>query len=257
MTREQNIHVLNYTKDSQAGTLDILDEDHYYPFGLKHGVYVPSSRKDFTLKGGITIPILEQVRKTEYQYKYNAKEWQDELGLGLYDYGARNYDPAIGRWMNVDPLAEKYRRWSPYTYAVNNPLRFIDPDGMAVDDVIIKGNFKQEAFDQMQASVEGQLNLSMNDNGKVTATAVDGVELDEAASTLLAATTDDKINVYLFTTDSFETAAGAAFAGGAFQGSRVREDGTVDAVNVANPFVLGEIDSFNERVRVLVFFMKL
>ncbi|CAD0003696.1 hypothetical protein FLAT13_01812 [Flavobacterium salmonis] len=93
-------------------TLAIKEESNYYSFGLKQEGYN-------TVKIGV-----------ENKYKYNGKELQDELGLNFYDYGARNYDPALGRWMNVDPLAEVSRRWSPYNYCYNNPVINVDPDGM-------------------------------------------------------------------------------------------------------------------------------
>lgn len=130
---------LSYAYNDATSELSILEENHYYPFGLKHNNY-NIDRVDFENddNGGL-YAILKPVERNKYQYKYNGKEYQDELGLNFYDYGARNYDPAIGRWMNIDPLAETSRRFSPYTYCLNNPVYYIDPDGMmAVDGDPVK-----------------------------------------------------------------------------------------------------------------------
>jgi len=114
---------------------EILEENNFYPFGLKHTAYNTNERQYINndqINELILILFPRFTGDGRYNYKYNGKEYQDELGLNMYDYGARNYDPALGRWMNIDPLAEEYRRWSPYNYVMNSPMRFVDPDGMKV-----------------------------------------------------------------------------------------------------------------------------
>ena len=59
--------------------------------------------------------------------KFGGKEYQDEFTLDWYDFGARNYEASLGRWMNIDPLADLYKNNSPYNYALNSPIQFFDP----------------------------------------------------------------------------------------------------------------------------------
>ena len=96
---------------SQTGTVE--EVNHYYPFG---GLFD------------------EGLQNSNQRYKYNGKEFDHKYDLDMYDYGARHYDPALGRWFTVDPLAEKYYSSSPYVYCGNNPVRFIDPNGMWYGD---------------------------------------------------------------------------------------------------------------------------
>jgi RHS repeat-associated protein len=90
---------LSYTKNAQNG-LEIIDETHYYPFGLKHEGYVA-------------------LQESTNKYKFQGQERQDELGLNWDSFKYRNYDMAIGRFMSVDPLAEKYPYNSTYAFQEN------------------------------------------------------------------------------------------------------------------------------------------
>ena len=114
-----NIRV-SYTDDNDDVFVDageIIEESNYYPFGLE--------------QQGYNQTILPLGNDLAQKRKFNGMELGDELGLEWYDFGARNYDAAIGRWMNIDPLAEQMRRHSTYNYAFDNPVYYIDPDGMA------------------------------------------------------------------------------------------------------------------------------
>jgi len=123
-----------YTLSDQLGnnrvtfdqTTGKVGEDDYYPFGFN---------------------VHRQVNAGN-NYLYNKKELQPEINE--YDYGARFYDPMIGRWNVVDPHAEKYHSWSPYNYVFNNPIKMVDKNGMdgevtgtgtKKDPYVIKANY--------------------------------------------------------------------------------------------------------------------
>ena len=103
-----------YLQDHQGNNRVIVDQtgqkeevNHYYPFG---GTFASAD-------GNVQA------------YKYNGKELDTKKGVNWYDYGARQYDPALGRWNAVDPLAEKYYEMSPYVYCANDPVKNVDSDG--------------------------------------------------------------------------------------------------------------------------------
>ncbi|MNU99839.1 hypothetical protein D3C71_899870 [compost metagenome] len=97
---------------SQIFTAEVKSYSDYYPFGMQ-------------------LPNRKGVEGDNYRYGFNGKERDDELkGNGnSYDFGARMYDPRIGRWFSRDPLFQYYPDMSEYNYAANNPIYFVDADG--------------------------------------------------------------------------------------------------------------------------------
>jgi len=139
---------MNFRANGAAVTF--LEDMHYYPFGmLMEGMGVNSPGNDYT---------------------YNGKELNEDFGLNLYDYGARWYDAALGRWWSVDPLGEMTSSISTYAYVLNNPLSLIDPTGMfAVGTMNEAYEMQQEQSAQEAEERAKQNNLAAAVDGYVNA----------------------------------------------------------------------------------------
>ncbi|CAL2106951.1 RHS repeat-associated core domain-containing protein [Tenacibaculum sp. 190524A02b] len=109
---------LSYTdanKNGSIATSEIIEESNYYPFGLKHKGY----NNNVSSLGNATAQ----------KFKYNGKELNESLDYNMYEYESRHYDASLGRFVVLDRLSEEFQFQSPYVYAANDPIAFIDKNG--------------------------------------------------------------------------------------------------------------------------------
>jgi RHS repeat-associated protein len=104
---------MNVNGSINAAT-EILEENTYYPYGLEQS------------------GLMNTISSNASPYQYSGKEMLAFNGYNMNDYGARYYDAALGRWNVMDELSEKYHSFSCYNFVVNNPMKYIDPDGKEV-----------------------------------------------------------------------------------------------------------------------------
>jgi RHS repeat-associated protein len=140
----------------QSGT--VTQKTDYYPFGATSW---------------------SAANSVNNKYLYNGKEKQDEFGLDWYDYGARFYDPQIGRWHSVDLKAEKYFSMSPYVFCGNNPINIVDPNGadwiitkeekdgktyynITINGVIYNNSGKNIDMNKMKGNMVSQIQSAFN-----------------------------------------------------------------------------------------------
>jgi RHS repeat-associated protein len=167
MTRHLDFYY--YNQDHLGNVREVVDDKgkvqqatNYYPFGVPYTDVSVETSPDFQ------------------PYKYNGKELDKMYGLNTYDYGARQYNPVTGRWDRIDPLCEKYYNVSPYVYCMNNPVKYIDPDGRKI---VISGNRKQRLLILTYLQKLTNDKLCVNQKGVVSIAQKGGRNKDKKLST--------------------------------------------------------------------------
>ncbi|MBU7571185.1 MAG: hypothetical protein KAF41_11160 [Flavobacterium sp.] len=203
---------MSYGMDEKEGKLVIMEENHYYPFGLKHEKYNSDKYEYVQNELGREYPLgispLGPTDRKTYQYKYSGKEFQDEAGLNMYDMEARNYMPDIGRWGNIDKLTDSFADLSAYAFSNNSPLNFSDPTGLAPED------FKEEMENDIavKSSPEHITSTVVNTQGKIIDHKNDGddnIYLGSRKGTVIGKEQKGRTYIeghYLYTDDLFGNA---------------------------------------------------
>ena len=151
-----------------------------------------------------------QPAQEKYKYEYNGKEFQGEFSLNWNDYGARNYDASLGRWVNLDALAEGRNWLSPYNYTQNNPVLRIDPDGNWDDDykldkktgIITKIRDTDDKFDRLYATDNnGKIDnnvkpLVINKKSKDDGTIISQLEYKNGKNVSITYSSEDDVEPY-------------------------------------------------------------
>ena len=218
--------------------------NHYYPYGMAYASGRMSGNAEahpVTGEGGNVIDGdleigggtggMELARPGDSQpYRFLGNELYTSNSLGLYDFNARMYDPALGRFLSVDPMAEGYRHLSPYAYCAGNPVVYADKDGQVIGRVVVGA--------VVGAAINGGIALLSGESGRevLGAAARGAIEGGVAGLTFgmsMGTTLAGKIAV--------SAAVGAATSTASSTVGQLVESGSVDGREVATDAALGAI----------------
>ncbi|MES2544557.1 MAG: hypothetical protein V4548_06710 [Bacteroidota bacterium] len=156
---------MSYAKDPATGSIKILEENHYYPFGMKQTNYNSNRNIFVVMNAAARIVARNTTGGMDYNYKFQSQERQDELGLNWDSFKWRNYDYATGRFMNIDPLAEKYAYQSPYNFSENRVIDSRELEGLEKVSIHLLGNI---SYNGKSNTIIANVNIDMGNKNKIT-----------------------------------------------------------------------------------------